>query len=132
MSKYIAKFSKVTAVIEECTVKLSGQDPFGQVSGGVLRLRGCGLDIMPEHLGAYPHFYPDNEGSLAQSPNQPCRCVPIAEEKPWDGGVSAHCLVLAPNDDGSYMRVGLLHCSEEDFQNMLWVDVFDDISLTVL
>lgn len=119
-------------MVEECTVKLSGKDPFGQVSGGVLRLRGCVLDIMSQDLDVSPHFYLDNEESLAQSPNQRRRCVPIAEEKPWAEGPSAHCLVLAPNGDGSYLRVGLLHCSAENFQNMRWVGVFDDVSITVL
>ena len=130
-SGFVHESSKIVVVVEDCTVKISGKDPFGEVSGGFLRLRGAVLDILSQDLDVNPNFYPDNEENLVQSSYRR-RCIPIAEEKPWYEGHSAHCLILAPNENSSYLRVGLLHCSAEEFQSMHWVGVFKDISITLI
>lgn len=131
-SGFIDKSSTEAAVVEECTVVLSTKDPFGQVSGGTLRLRGVMLDILPDDLIASPNFYPDNETDGRARPVALYRCAPIVVEKPWYEGYSVHSIVLAHSRGGLYIRIGLLHCSTEEFRSMPWIYVSGEILITIV
>lgn len=132
MSGFIDKSNREAAVVEECTVVLSTIDPFGQVSGGVLRLPGVVLDVLPKDLNANPNFYPDNETDSHARLAAFYRCVSIVVEKPWYGCHSAHSIILAHRDGDVYLRIGLLHCSAEEFRSMPWIHVSEKIAITVV
>lgn len=105
---HIDEKSCYTATVEDCSVNLQTNDPFGQVTGGRLRLRTNLLQISSQSIltnSTWSLSFDHDEESFLNAIHY--WCVPIAHVS-WCNAM--YMLLLAPGgtDDMEFRRIGLL------------------------